>query len=143
MAGCASEITADPRHLLLAPEDFGDAAVSVVSASAEQSLDGPSALVELEGPNFRVLQTLVIFETREDALSALDAIRADLVSRGVAGTGEREASGIFSDRIGNDDATGLFFIERNGLVRLAVSGPGREDRLSDLAELAREKLSEG
>ena len=142
-AGCGSEITADPRDLLLAPEDFDGSSVSVVSSSEEQSLDGPSALVELEGPDFRVLQTLVLFEEHEQALSALDAIRADLANRGETAPGGREASGVFNDRVGNEEAAGLFFIERNGLVRLAVSGPGREDRLSDLAELAREKLAEG
>lgn len=143
IAGCASEITADPQSLLLAPEDFDGSAVSVVSTSEEQSLDGPSALVELEGPDFRVLQTLVLFEEHGQALSALDAIRADLVSRGETEPGERGASGVFRDRVGNEEAVGLFFIERNGLVRLAVSGPEREDRLARLAELAREKLADG
>ena len=117
--------------------------MSVASSSEQESLDGPSALVELEGPDFRVLQSLVLFEDREQSLSALDAIRADLVSRGETGPGEREASGVFNDRIGNEDAAGLFFIERNGLVRLAVSGPDRERRLSEIADLARSKLSDG
>ena len=142
-AGCSSEITADPQGLLLAPEDFSGAEVNVVSTSEEQSLDGPSALVQLEGPDFRVLQTLVLFEAREDALAALDAIRADLANRARTEPGEREASGVFDDKLGNEEAAGLFFIERNGLVRLVVSGPGREDRLSDLAELARDKLADG
>ena len=142
-AACDSEISADPRTLLLAPEDFGNGAVSVTSSYEQESLDGPSALVELEGPDFRVLQSLVIFESREGALAALDAIRADLVSRGETGPGEREASGVFNDRIGNEDAAGLFFIEQNGLVRLAVSGIDRDRRLSELANLARSKLSDG
>ena len=72
-----------------------------------------------------------------------DAIRADLASRARTEPGEREASGVFDDKLGNEEAAGLFFIERNGLVRLVVSGPGREDRLSDLAELARDKLADG
>ncbi len=143
LAACDSAITADPRTLLLAPEDFADAAVSVVSTSEQESLDGPSALVELEGPDFRVLQSLVLFENREQALSALDAIRADLVSRGETGPGEPEASGVFNDRIGNEEASGLFFIEQNGLVRLAVSGTDRERRLDELLMLARSKLSDG
>ena len=142
-AGCTSEIAADPESLLLAPEDFGGTSVSVVSTSEEQSLDGPSALVELEGPDFRVLQSLVLFENREQALSALDAIRADLVSRRETGPGEPEASGVFKDRLGDEEAAGLFFIERNGLVRLAVTGLDREDRLAKLSDRARAKLSDG
>ena len=119
-SACSSEITADPQTLLLSPDDFGNSAVSVASSSEQESLDGPSALVELEGPDFRVLQCLVLFEDREQSLSALDAIRADLVSRGETGPGEREASGVFNDRIGNEDAAGLFFIapamQKLGLV---------------------------
>ena len=142
-AGCGSEFPSDPAGLLLAPGDFQGVSVSVSSASEEQSLDGPSALVELEGPDFRVLQSLVLFETREQALSALDGIRGDLVSRGETGPGEREASGVFKDRLGQEDAASLFFIENNGLVRLTVTGHDRERRLSRLADVAREKLLGG
>ena len=143
LAGCSSEITGDPKELLLSPGDFQDVSVVVLSASEEDSLDGPSALVELEGPDFRVLQSLVVFASREAALSALDAIRADLVSRGATGPGQAGASGVFVDRIGAEEAAGLFFMERNVLVRLAVAGQGRESHLIELAELARKKLADG
>ena len=142
-AACGSEITAEPRELLLAPEDFQGANVSVTSLSEEQSLDGPSAQVELQGPGFRVVQSLVLFENREVALSALDGIRADLVSRGETGPGQPEASGVFEHQLGNEDAASLFFIENNGLVRLTVTGPDREAKLSELAAVARGKLSGG
>ena len=102
----------------------------MVSLTEEQSLDGPSAQVELQGDGFRVVQSLILFEDRETALSALDGIRADLVSRGETGPGQPEASGVFEHMLGNEDASSLFFIENNGLVRLTVTGPDREARLS-------------
>ena len=143
LAGCDSAISAEPRHLLLAPEDMRDPGVSVVSLNEEQSLDGPSAQVELQGPGFRVVQSVILFEDREAALSALDGIRADLVSRGETGPGEPEASGVFEHKLGDEDAASLFFIENNGLVRLTVTGPDRDDRIAELADVARDKLGSG
>ena len=143
LAGCDSAISAEPRDLLLAPEDIPSLGVSVVSLTEEQSLDGPSAQVELQGDGFRVVQSVVLFENREAALSALDGIRADLVSRGETGPGQPEASGVFEHTMGNEDAASLFFIENNGLVRLTVTGPDREARLSEFAAAARGKLSGG
>ena len=141
--GCGSTTQANPLELLLEPEDFAETAVSVLSVSEEQSLDGPSAQVELQGLGIRVLQSLVLFESREQALSALDGIRADLVSRGETGSGETEASGVFTHSLGDEEAASLFFIENNGLVRLSVTGPDREQRLKELAAVAREKLAGG
>ena len=140
---CGSDITAEPRELLLAPEDFQGTTVSVLSMSEEQSLDGPSAQVELQGAGFRVLQSLILFQTREDALAALDGIRADLVSRGETGPGEPEASGVFEHPLGDEEAASLFFIESNGLVRLTVTGPERRRQLDEWAAAARAKISGG
>ena len=141
LAGCDSAISAEPRDLLLAPDDVPSAGVSVVSLTEEQSLDGPSAQVKLQGAGFQVVQSLVLFENREVALSALDGIRADLVSRGETGPGQPEASGVFEHKLGNEEAASLFFIENNGLVRLTVTGPDRKARLSELADVARDKLN--
>ena len=143
LAGCDSAISAEPRDLLLTPDDVRSPGFSVVSLTEEQSLDGPSAQVELQGPGFRVVQSTILFEDREAALSALDGIRADLVSRGETGPGQPEASGVFEHKFGNEDAASLFFIENNGLVRLTVTGSDREARLAELADVARDKLSGG
>ncbi len=144
LAACGSETPLEPRDLMLAPEDFPGAAVSLLATSEHQSPDGvPSAQVELQGPGFRVLQTLVLFESREQALAALDGIRADLVSRGETGPGEPEASGVFKDHLGNEEAVSLIFIEGNGLARLTVTGPARDRRLEELAAIARDKISDG
>ena len=143
LLSCGSETPREPRDLLLAPEDMSTPGVSLVSLTEEQSLDGPSAQVELQGAGFRVVQSLVLFETREQALSALDGIRADLVSRGETGPGQPQASGVFQHKLGNEDAASLFFIENNGLVRLTVAGPDRDRQLAELADVAREKLSGG
>ena len=142
-AACGPETSANPRELLLAPGDFSGQPVSVLSVSEEESLDGPSAQAELQGPGFRVLQSLVMFGNREQALAALDGIRADLVSRGEAGPGKREASGVFAHMLGDEAAVSLFFIENNNLVRLTVTGPDRETRLSELTDIARKKLPDG
>ena len=142
-AACGQSELANPSSLLLAPQDFPNVSVRVLATSEEQSLDGPSALVELQGPEFRVLQSIVLFDTREHALAALDGIRADLVSRGEAKPGEAEASGIFEHSRGGEDAASLFFLENNGLVRLTVTGPNREGRLAELRDIARNKLADG
>ncbi len=143
LAACGQRELANPSSLLLAPEDFPNISVSVLTTSEEQSLDGPSALVELQGPEFRVLQSIVLFDTRERALAALDGIRADLVSRGETEPGGKEASGIFEHSLGGEGAASLFFLENNGLVRLTVTGLNREGRLVELADIARSKLADG
>ncbi len=126
----------------MAPGDFRETSVSVQSVREEQSLDGLSAQVELHGPEFLVLQSLVLFESRQQALSALDGIRADLVGRGQTGPGEPEASGVFAHQLGDEDAVSLFFIEDRGLVRLTVTGTDREEQLAELADVARQKLAD-
>ena len=141
--GCGSEIKAEPRHLLLAPADFNDAGVTLVSLSEELSLDGPSAQVELEGAHFRIIQSLILYESPELALAALDGIRADLVNQGHTSPGEVEASGMFEHNLGSDEAASLFFIESRGLVRLTVTGADRHERLPNLADAARRKLQNG
>ncbi len=142
LSACGSEISSAPRELLLSPEDFPSAGVSEIAASEEQSLDGPSAQVELQGGDFRVLQSLILFESREQALTALDGIRADLASRGEADPGGPEASGVFEHPLG-EEAASLFFIENRGLVRLTVTGPDRQRQLAKLVTAARDKLSDG
>ena len=141
LTGCASEVSGEPRDLLLAPDDFSEGGVSVVSLSEEQSLDGPSAQAELQGPGFRVVQSLILYENREMSLAALDGIRADLVNQGQAAPGELEASGVFDHQLGNEAAASLFFIEGRALVRLTVTGPERRQRLTAFSALARDKLA--
>ncbi len=141
--GCGAEISGEPRDLLLGPDDFPEGGVTVISLSEEQSLDGPSAQVELQGPGFRMVQSLILYDTRELSLGALDGIRADLANQGQAGPGEIEASGVLEHSLGEEDAVSLFFIEGRGLVRFTVTGPGKQERLSTLIGLARKKLAGG
>ncbi len=141
LAGCGSEVSAEPRALLITPHDIRSDFVSVLSLSEEQSLAGPSAQIELQAYGFRVVQSLIIYETREQALAALDGIRADLVNRGEATPGGPEASGIFEHHLGEEEAASLFFIENRGLVRLTATGPDRGRHLAELATVARKKLA--
>ena len=117
--------------------------VGLASVSEEESGEGPSALVELQGPGFRVLQSIVLFESRELALSALDGIRSDLVSRGETGPGGMQTSGVLEHYLGLEEASSLFLIEDRALVRLTVTGPERQQRLDQLADIARSKLDGG
>ena len=104
IAACGPETPANPGDLLLSPGDVSDMQLTVISQSEEQSGEGPSALVELQGPGFRVLQSVVLFESRELALTALDGIRGDLASRGEAGPGAVETSGVLEHNLGQDEA---------------------------------------
>ena len=140
---CGQEAASNPQELLLAPGDFREDGFTVVSLSEEQSLGGPSAQVQLQGSEYRVIQSIVLYENREMALEALDGIRADLVSRGDTGPGGVEFSGVLEHLVGNEDASSLFFIEGRALVRMTTTGAGREERLSELVEAAREKISQG
>ena len=141
-AGCGSDISSDPRDLLLSPDDVPGMQLNIVSVSEEASEEGPSALVELQGPGFRVLQSIVLFENRELALSALDGIRSDLVSRGETEPGGVETSGVLEHTLGSEEASSLFLIEDRALVRLTVTGPERQQLLDQLADAAREKLAD-
>ena len=143
LIGCGTEVSGEPRDLLLAPDDFPNGSLSVVSLSEEQSLDGPSAQVELQGSDYRVVQSLILYESRELSLGALDGIRSDLVSQGQSAPRQVEASGIFEHRLGDEDALSMFFIEDRGLVRLTVTGDARQELLTSLADVAREKLKGG
>ena len=141
MLGCGSDGPSAPGEILLAPADVPEMELTVVSEAEEQSVEGPSALVELQGPGYRVLQSVVLFESRELALSALDGIRGDLVNRGETGPGGVETSGVLEHTLGPDEASSQFLIEDRALVRLTVTGPDRLRLLEILAEAAREKLT--
>ena len=143
IAACGPETPTNPGDLLLSPGDVSDMQLTVISQSEEQSGEGPSALVQLQGPGFRVLQSLVLFDSRELALAALDGIRGDLASRGEAGPGGVETSGVLEHNLGQDEASSVFFIEDRALVRLTVTGPKRLQLLEELAAIARNKLGGG
>ena len=143
LAGCGPDTPSDPRDLLLTPDDVPGMQLAAVSESEEQSVEGPSALVELQGQRFRVLQSVVLFASREEALSALDGIRSDLVSRGETGPGGVETSGILEHNLGPEDASSLFLIENRALIRLTVTGPERRQLLDELVDIVRTKLQGG
>ena len=143
VAGCGSDAPPDPADLLLSPVDLPELQLTVVSGSEELSGEGPSALVELQGPGFRVLQSVVLFESRELALAALDGIRSDLVSRGETEPGGVETSGVLEHNLGSEEASSLFFIVDQALARLTVTGPERLQLLDELTDAARSKLEDG
>ena len=142
LAGCGSSTEASPKELLLSPQDVSGMQLTVISESESDSTQGPTAIIELQGPGFRVLQSIILFESRESALSALDGIRGDLVSTAGTGPGGVESSGVLEHTLGEEQAASLFLIEDNGLMRLTATGPQRGQLLEELAEIAREKLAD-
>lgn len=106
-------------------------------------MEGPSALVELQGHGFHVMQSVVLFASREEALSALDGIRSDLVSRGETGPGGMETSGVLEHNLGSEEASSLFMIVDRVLARLTVTGPERQQWLGELVDIVRSKLQGG
>jgi len=129
--------------LLLGPDDFPDTAV--VETSREDgltNLDEPAVQVELSSPEFELLESLVLFENEDIALTILAGIKQDQVARGVTAepvAGFKDNSGVMSERLNGEDASTVFFVEGRALVRLTVSGNGREEMVWAFARLARDK----
>ena len=142
LAACSGDPAA-PRDLLLGPDDFPDTAV--VETSREDgatNLDEPAVQVVLNSPEFELLESLVLFENEDIALAILAGIKQDQVARGVTAepvVGFKDNSGVMSERLNGEDASTVFFVEGRALVRLTVSGNGREEMVWAFARLAREK----
>ena len=142
LAACSGDLSA-PRDLLLGPDDFPDTAVVETSREdGSTNLDEPAVQVELSSPEFGLLESLVLFENEDIALSILAGIKQDQVARGVTAepvAGFKDNSGVMSEQLNGEDALTVFFVEGRALVRLTLSGNGRDEMVWALARLAREK----
>ena len=69
-------------------------------------------------------------------------IKQDQVARGVTSepvAGFDDNSGVMSEQLHGEDALTVFFVEGRALVRLTLSGDGRDEMVWAFARLAREK----
>ena len=134
--------------LLLGPEDFPGLAVTATSPELVfATTDAQAAVqVELTGPGFKVLESLVLFETRDQALGILAGIKQDMAALGTGAApvdGFQDISGINEkSNLGGDPASTLFFVEGKALVRLTVAGPEWRLRIMELFETAKNKASQ-
>ncbi|MCH7736817.1 MAG: hypothetical protein IH872_05380 [Chloroflexi bacterium] len=142
LAACSGD-PAPPRDLLLGPEDFPGQGVTETSReTGETNQDEPAVQVELSSPDFTVLESLVLFESEELALTILSGIKQDQISQGVDAhpvEGFEDISGVLGEQLHGEDASTLFFVEGRALVRITLTGAGRAERVWEIARLAREK----
>ena len=142
LLACSSD-SAAPRELLLGPADFpGQAVTEAFRETGETSLNEPALQVELNGPDFILLESLVLFEVESLAQSILAGIKQDQISQGVTAfpvDGFEDNSGVILDQLRGDDASTLFFIQGRALVRITLAGAGHEERVWEIARLARDK----
>ncbi|MDA0264346.1 MAG: hypothetical protein O3A93_08255 [Chloroflexi bacterium] len=142
LAACTSGPT-PPEDLLLAPGDFPGQEITVVSREAgETAVAEPAVQVELAGPDFLLLESLVLFQREDLALMILKGIKQDQISQGVTANpaeGFEDNTGVLGDRLNGEDASTVFFTQGRALVRLTLTGPGNTAKIWEIARLAREK----
>ena len=142
LAACSGD-RKPPSELLLGPGDFrGGAITETARETGETFLDEPAVQVELSGPDFTLLESLVLFDAEHLALSILDRIKQDQTAQGVTAQpveGFDDISGVISDQLHGDEASTLFFVQGRALVRITLTGAGRAERVWEIARLARDK----
>jgi hypothetical protein len=142
LAGCSGGST-PPRELLLSPDDFPDQVVTETIQEIEDSnLSEAAVLVELKGSEFTLLESLVLFESKEVAAKVLAEIKQDQLAQYVDAhpqNGFADNSGIMAESLNGEEGSTLFFIEGAALVRVTLSGRNHADRIWGFARLAREK----
>lgn len=142
LAACSGDPT-PPQQLLLGPGDFPGQSVTESSReTGETSLNEPAVQVELSGPDFMLLESLVLFESENLAMSLLNGIKQDQLAQGVTSQpmeGFEENSGVIDDQLHGDAASTVFFVQGRALVRITLTGAGRKEMIWEIARLARDK----
>ena len=142
LAACSGDPT-PPRDLLLSADDFPFQGVTETNRQeGESNLEEPAVQVELTSPGFTVLESLVLFESDELALNILSEIKQDQIARGVTSQpveGFDDNSGVLEEKLHGEDASTVFFVEGQALVRITLSGEARAEFIWEIAHLAREK----
>ena len=98
--------------------------------------------MELTNSDFTLLESLVLFEDEDIALTILAGIKQDQISQGVTPEpmkGFEDNSGVLSEKLHGEDASTLFFVEGRALVRITLSGDQQADKVWEFARLARKK----
>ena len=142
LVGCSDGST-PPHDLLLDPGDFSNQTVTHSIQEIEDSrLSEAAVLVELNGPDFKLLESLVLFKSDELAAKVLDEIKQDQLAQGVIAKsveGFDENSGVFPESLYGESASTLFFVEGSALIRITMSGRNHAQKVWDIARLARKK----
>jgi len=142
LVACSGSATT-PSDLLLGPEDFPGLGVTEASReTGETSLNEPALLVELSNSDFIFLESLVLFETEDQALNILGAIKGDQMLQGAVARpveGFEDNTGVINEHLRGEDAVTLFFVQGRALVRITLTGEERAEQVWEIARLAREK----
>lgn len=142
LVGCSDGST-PPHDLLLDPEDFSNQTITHSIQEIEDSrLAGAAVLVKLTGPDFKLLESLVLFKTDELATKVLDEIKQDQLAQGVIAKsveGFDDNSGVIPESLYGESASTLFFVEGNALIRITISGRNHAEKIWEMARLARKK----
>lgn len=146
MACSGDSVQPIPLDLLLGSEDFPGLAVTAAVGELGETTDAdPAVQVELNGPGFKVLESLVMFETKDQALGILAGIKQDMAALGINVApvdGFQDISGIDQNSsLDGAPASTVFFVEERAFVRLTVAGTDWQARIIDLSETARDKAS--
>ena len=143
LAAC-STAPAPPDDLLLTRNDFPtDSVIEIPEEPGATNKDEPTVQVKLKAPRFTILESLVLFESRELALAILAGINQDHTALGVVSTSAEEfddSSGVIVERLDGKPASTVFFVEGRVLVKITVSGDNGVASVWEIARRAREKV---
>ena len=142
LTACLSGAT-PPRDLLLDSSDFPNVHVTeIVQETGTTNEDEPAVQVKLRAPDFTVLESLVLFETRDLALGILAGIKQDQTIQGVVAfpiEGFQDNTGIMGEHLNGEEASTVFFVEGRALVRISVQGEKGVENIWEIARRARIK----
>jgi len=142
LTACLSGAT-PPRDLLLDSSDFPNVHVTeIVQETGTTNEDEPAVQVKLRAPDFTVLESLVLFETRDLALGILAGIKQDQTAQGVVSVpieGFQDNAGVMGEHLNGEEASTVFFVEGRALVRISVQGEKRVEHIWEIARRARIK----
>lgn len=144
MAACSSN-GVRPEEALLDPGDFPGIPVTASNVQAIETVHGQSAAqIEIEGLDFVLIQSVVVFESALTARTILGGIKVDRPAQDAAPFDARkfqDVSGVLTEIRGGQESLTLVFVEGRALVRITISGPDRRELLPLFAEKARLKVS--
>ena len=142
LAACFSGAT-PPRDLLLDSSDFPSVHVTeIIQEDGTTNDDEPAVQVKIRVPDFTVLESLVLFETRDLALGILAGIKQDQTIQGVVAVpieGFQDNTGIMGEHLNGEEASPVFFVEGRALVRISVQGEKGVENIWEIARQARIK----
>lgn len=145
--GCSNSQSETLTRMLLSADDFPTLNLSTKGVEIGDTT-GPMAAgqVGLEGPDIKILESIVLFDAKEPALEILDGIKRDLIAQGASSPDVEGFQGISgvdtTTALNGAPASTLFFVEGTSLVRITVTGGSGISRILEFAETARNKVSQ-